>query len=66
MRFVDGLARRQLLTTWQRPNLPVYTRMEAVIGREIHAALSRDKSVDAALADAGSAIGELLRQPAPV
>ncbi|KQQ86196.1 extracellular solute-binding protein [Aureimonas sp. Leaf324] len=66
VRFVDGLARRQLLTTWQRPNLPVYTRMEAVIGREIHAALSRDKSVDAALADAGSAIGELLRQPAPV
>ncbi|WP_182086358.1 extracellular solute-binding protein [Aureimonas sp. ME7] len=65
VRFVDGLARRQLLTTWQRPNIPHYTRMEAVISREIHAALRKDKPASMALSDAGAAINEILREPAP-
>lgn len=56
VRFVDGLARRQLLTTWQRPNIPAYTRIEAVIGREIHAALRGATPDDKALGRAGAAV----------
>ncbi|MET0257545.1 MAG: extracellular solute-binding protein [Methylobacterium sp.] len=61
VRFVDGLAKRSLLTTWQRPNLPVYTQMEAVISREIHAALSGDQSTDTALSSINSALAKILK-----
>ncbi|WP_416358099.1 extracellular solute-binding protein [Aureimonas phyllosphaerae] len=63
VRFVDGLVKRNLLTTWQRPNIPCYTQIERVLGREIHAALSGGKSHAAALSDASAAIAEVLRQP---
>ena len=58
---VNELARRNLLQTWQRPPLPHYTRIEAVIGEEIHAALRGDKPPEAGLRDAQAAIERILK-----
>ena len=41
VRFVDKLAKRNLLHTWQRPPVPQYTAIERVLGEEIHDALDR-------------------------
>lgn len=62
VRFVDGLAQRNLLTTWQRPNIPGYTQIEQAIGREIHLALTGAKPPAAALADASRAADAILRR----
>jgi multiple sugar transport system substrate-binding protein len=59
--FVNDLARRSLLKTWQRPPLPCYSRVEAILGEEIHAALRGDKSDQAALAGAQARIEATLR-----
>lgn len=40
VRFVDRLARRNLLHSWQRPPIPAYRLIEDTIGTEIHRALS--------------------------
>lgn len=61
---VNELARRDLLQTWQRVPLPQYTRIEAVIGEEAHAALRGDKPRAAALRDAQGAIERILRSAA--
>ena len=42
--FVNELARRNLLATWQRPPLAVYPAVEAILGEEIHACLRGDKT----------------------
>jgi multiple sugar transport system substrate-binding protein len=57
---VDKIARRHLLQTWQRPPIPEYTAIEAVLGDEIHAALRREKSDAAALRDAADRIARVL------
>jgi multiple sugar transport system substrate-binding protein len=40
VRFVDRLARRNMLHSWQRPPIPAYRAIEDTIGTEIHRALS--------------------------
>lgn len=62
VRFVDRLARRKLLHTWQRPPLPQYTAIERVLGEEIHDALTGVKSDYAALRDASDRAERLLRR----
>jgi multiple sugar transport system substrate-binding protein len=62
VRFVDRLARRNLLHTWQRPPLPQYTAIERVIGEEIHDALCGVKSDYVALRDAADRVERLLRK----
>ena len=52
VRFIDHLARRRLLDTWQRPAIPGYTRLEAILGEEIHDALRGVTSDVNALANA--------------
>jgi multiple sugar transport system substrate-binding protein len=61
VRFVDRLARRKLLQTWQRPPVPQYTAIERVIGEEIHDALSGAKSDYTALRDASARVERILR-----
>lgn len=61
VRFVDSLAKKNMLNTWQRPNLPQYSRIEAILGVEIHDALTGVKSPRTALESASNQIGEALR-----
>jgi multiple sugar transport system substrate-binding protein len=56
---VDKIARRHLLQTWQRPPIPEYAAIEAVLGDEIHSALTRQKSDVAALRDAAERIARI-------
>jgi multiple sugar transport system substrate-binding protein len=60
--FVDRLAKRNMLHTWQRPAVPRYKQIEQVLGEEIHAALSRRKSDAQALMDAQARVEALFRQ----
>jgi multiple sugar transport system substrate-binding protein len=60
VRFVDRLARRNLLHTWQRPPLPQYSAIEKVLGEEIHDALTGVKSDQAALRDASARVERIL------
>jgi len=60
VRVVEKIARRHLLQTWQRPPIPEYTAIEGVLGDEIHAALTRQKSDTAALHDAANRIARIL------
>jgi multiple sugar transport system substrate-binding protein len=60
VRFVDRLARRNLLHTWQRPPLPQYSAIERVLGEEIHDALIGVKSDQAALRDASARVERIL------
>ncbi len=62
VRFVDELAKKNLLHTWQRPNIPQYTAIERILGNEIHAILSRDKSAQDGLQTAAKAIDETLKK----
>nr|WP_280636368.1 MULTISPECIES: extracellular solute-binding protein [unclassified Rhizobium] len=61
VRFVDQLAKKNLLHTWQRPNIPQYTAIERILGEEIHNALSGVKSDRVALDDAARQIDLQLR-----
>jgi multiple sugar transport system substrate-binding protein len=63
VRFVDRLARRNLLHTWQRPPLPQYSAIERVLGEEIHDALTGVKSDQAALRDASARVERILCRP---
>jgi multiple sugar transport system substrate-binding protein len=47
--FVERVARRDLLNSWQRPPIPEYVAMERVLGEEIHDALTGRSSDRAAL-----------------
>jgi multiple sugar transport system substrate-binding protein len=60
VRVVEKFARRHLLQTWQRPPIPQYTMIEAVLGEEIHAALSGAKSDLAALGSASERMARIL------
>ena len=64
--FVNDLARRNLLQTWQRPPVPQYRRIEMVLGEEIHAALTNTKTDTEALASARSRIEVILSHRAVV
>ncbi|QXZ81358.1 MULTISPECIES: extracellular solute-binding protein [Rhizobium] len=61
VRFVDQLAKKNLLHTWQRPNIPQYTAIERILGEEIHNALSGVKPDRVALDDAARQIDLQLR-----
>ncbi|WP_337269430.1 extracellular solute-binding protein [Oryzifoliimicrobium ureilyticus] len=61
VRFVDQLAKKNLLHTWQRPNIPQYTRLERILGEEVHNALCGLKSDKDALADAAREIDRQLK-----
>jgi len=61
VRFVDQLAKKNLLQTWQRPNIPQYTAIERILGEEIHNALSALKSDKQALGDAAKQIDQRLK-----
>jgi multiple sugar transport system substrate-binding protein len=52
VRFVDRLAKRNLLQTWQRPPVPQFAQVEEILGTEIHDALAGRKTDARALADA--------------
>ncbi|MDL2398883.1 extracellular solute-binding protein [Rhizobium mayense] len=56
VRFVDQLAKKNLLHTWPRPNIPQYTMIEKILGAEIHNALTGDKPPRLALEDAAQQI----------
>ncbi len=60
VRFVDELAKKNLLHTWQRPNIPQYTTIERILGSEIHAILRKDKTPQKGLEIAAKAIDEAL------
>ncbi|MCB8877154.1 extracellular solute-binding protein [Acidisoma silvae] len=59
--FVERVARRDLLDSWQRPPIPEYVAMEAIIGEEIHDALIGRTADRAALASAQRRIDALFR-----
>lgn len=56
VRFVDQLAKKNLLHTWQRPKIPQYTMIEKVLGQEIHDALLGNRPPRAALERAAELI----------
>lgn len=60
VRFVGNLGNRNLLRNWQRPPVPFYTRMERIIGEEIHDALAGVKSDQAALKSAQDRIDRII------
>lgn len=62
VRFVDQLAKRNLLHTWQRPKIPQYTRIEKVLGEEIHDALRNKEPARQALERAAGRIEKSLKQ----
>lgn len=64
VRFVDKLAKRNMLCTWQRPPIPEYRQIEFILGDRIHAALSGELSVNEALAMAQVEVDQLMRQAA--
>lgn len=49
---VRHLANQNLLATWQRPPVPAYTKIEKILGEEVHDALLRVKTDRQALSDA--------------
>jgi len=59
--FVERVARRDLLNSWQRPAIPEYVAMETVLGEEIHDALTGRTSDRAALVSAQRRIDALFR-----
>ena len=61
VRFVDTLAQRGMLCTWQRPPLPEYRDIEYSLGHRIHAALSGEVTVNEALALAQSDADQIMR-----
>lgn len=60
VRFVEKLAQRGMLCTWQRPPIPEYRRIETVIGNRIHAALAGETTVDTALALAQTEVDRVM------
>jgi multiple sugar transport system substrate-binding protein len=56
VRVVDKLARRNLLESLSRPNVPEFLVLESVIGAEVHKALRGEKSDVAALTSAQNQI----------
>ena len=61
VRFVDQLAKKNLLHTWQRPKIPQYTTIEKVLGEEIHDALLGNRPFKTALERAATQIEASLK-----
>lgn len=61
VRFVDKLAQRGMLCTWQRPQIPEYQSIEAVLGDYIHAALSGELTDSEALKKAQDEVDALMK-----
>ena len=59
--FVERVARRDLLDSWQRPPIPEYVAVENVLGDEIHDALTGRTSDRAALVAAQRRIDALFQ-----
>lgn len=70
VRFVDRLARRNMLHSWQRPPIPAYRAIEETIGEHVHRALTGEISDRQALAIMQETVKGLLegadRHPQPV
>lgn len=64
VRFVDQLAKKGLLHTWQRPNIPQYSVIENILGTAIHDALRGIIDDREALSLAASKINLALRRTA--
>lgn len=62
VRFVDTLARRGMLCTWQRPPIPEYRQIEFVLGNRIHSALSGELTTGEALALAQAEVDQVMRR----
>lgn len=62
VRFVEKLAQRGMLCTWQRPPIPEYRQIEAVLGNRIHAALSGELTVDEALLRAQAEVDQVMQR----
>ena len=58
--FVDGLAQQDLLSTAMRPLTPIYTRIEEILGEEIHDAMAGRVSDQEALQKAHLRIQRIL------
>ena len=63
--FVERVAQRNLLDSWQRPPIPEYPAIERILGEEIHDALTGRKTDVAALSAAQSAIDALYKVSRP-
>ena len=61
IQVVDGLARRHLLSTRQRPNVPQYAAIEGVLGQYLHRALRAECTDSEALNAAQHAIEAIMR-----
>lgn len=59
---VDRLAKKNLLTTWQRPSVSRYLRIEELLGQLIHEALSGDLPDRQALQRAQAVIDDAFRE----
>lgn len=59
--FVERVARRDLLDGWQRPPIPEYVAIEAILGDEIHDALTGRTTDRAALVGAQRRIDALFK-----
>lgn len=60
--FVDTLAQRGMLCTWQRPPIPEFRQIESILGDRIHSALTRELSVNEALALAQSEVSQIMKR----
>jgi multiple sugar transport system substrate-binding protein len=65
VRFVERVAQRNLLDSWQRPPIPEYPTIERILGEEIHDALTGRKTDVAALSAAQAAIDALYKASHP-
>lgn len=54
--LVKSLSQRRLLNVWQRPAIPKYVQIETILGEEVHDALTGNKPMKLALADANERI----------
>jgi multiple sugar transport system substrate-binding protein len=61
IRFIQQQAQKGLLHTAHRPDTVDFTRIEAILGDEIHAAMRKDKSDRSALASAALRINRVAR-----
>jgi multiple sugar transport system substrate-binding protein len=59
--FVERVARRDLLDGWQRPPIPEYVAIEAILGDEIHDALTGRTTDRVALVGAQRRIDALFK-----
>lgn len=62
IRYVDDMVKNDQIQTWQRPPIPAFEELCAMLGEELHAMLSGQQPVDAALAGAQRRIDRLLDQ----